>query len=797
MNFRILGRLEVEDNGRAVNLGGARQRALLAILLLHRGHVVSVDRLIDDLYGARPPATAGKSLQAHISRLRKALGSDKCLHTKAGGYVLELVESEVDADRFDRLLEEGRNALSRGDAESAAQSLEDALALWRGSPFADIAYQDFAQSEVARLEELRLVAVEELVEAGLVLGQHAELVGELEGLVQEYPLREQLCCQLMLALYRSGRQAEALNAYQDARRTLVDELGIEPGRSLRELHQAILQQDAALDLAAAGDQSEAPEASDIASAPAPTAAVADARAERKTVTVVHVHVTVASEHDEPVDPEILRRLTTHAFGEVTGAIEAHGGTIETIGGDAVSAVFGLPFVHEDDPLRAMRAVDEIQRRMAQAADELEVTLGVSTGAVVTGGVATALRMGATGEPFRTAARLARDGRPGEVGLDEATRRSVEAARREGGRFASPMVGRERERRRLHDAFEQADGDRSCQLFTILGAAGVGKSRLVQEFLGDLAETATVARGRCLPYGEGITFWPVLEAIKEVADLHETDSPAQARSSLAALIEGQADADLVAQRVAGVIGLAEAVAGVEEGFDAVRTFFEGLSARGPLVVVFDDVHWGEQTFLDLVEHLADWSRECAILLLCMARPELLDVRPGWAGGKLNATSILLEPLSDDECTQLVANLVGEADLANEVRARIAGAAEGNPLFVEEMLSMLIDDGLLIREDGRWVVVGDLAAVPVPPTIHALLAARLDQLGGDERASIEAGCRRGPGLPRRLGRPTRAAYTGRFEYARCARQEGAHPTRGAGLLRRARLPLPPPADQRRGV
>ena len=169
-----------------------------------------------------------------------------------------------------------------------------------------------------------------------------------------------------------------------------------------------------------------------------------------------------------------------------------------------------------------------------------------------------------------------------------------------------------------------------------------------------------------------------------------------------------------------------------------------------------MHWGEETFLDLVEHLADWSRGAPILLLCMARPELLDVRPSWSGGKLNATTVLLEPLSDDECGQLVANLVGEAELAEEVGARIAGAAEGNPLFVEEMLSMLIDDGLLVRENGRWTAAGDLTTVPVPPTIQALLAARLDQLGSGRARRDRGRGGRGPGLPRGLGRP---AGTGR--------------------------------------
>jgi hypothetical protein len=185
----------------------------------------------------------------------------------------------------------------------------------------------------------------------------------------------------------------------------------------------------------------------------------------------------------------------------------------------------------------------------------------------------------------------------------------------------------------------------------------------------------------------------------------------------------------------MIGLSEVVGGAEEGFGAALALFEALACAEPLVIVFDDIHWGEATFLDLVEHLADWAHEAPILLVCLARPELLDIRPGWGGGKLNATSVLLEPLSDEECSHLIENLVGQAELAEEVAARIAEAAEGNPLFVEEMLAMLIDDGLLVRENGHWIATGDMSAVRVPPTIQALLAARLDRLDRDERAVIE--------------------------------------------------------------
>jgi predicted ATPase/DNA-binding SARP family transcriptional activator len=247
MNFRILGPLEVEDNGRSVELGGARQRALLAILLLRRNEVVSADRLIEELYAGRPPPTAAKSLQAHISRLRGALRPEDRLHTRPGGYVLEVAPDELDADRAARLLAEGRKARGAGDHDAAAIAFDSALGLWRGRPLADVAYDGFAQDEIARLDELRLECLEERLETDLERGRHAEVVGDLERLVAEHPGRERLRGQLMLALYRSGRQADALAAYQDARRALLDELGIEPGRALQELERAILNQDRRLD----------------------------------------------------------------------------------------------------------------------------------------------------------------------------------------------------------------------------------------------------------------------------------------------------------------------------------------------------------------------------------------------------------------------------------------------------------------------------------------------------------------------------------------------------------------------
>ena len=243
MEFRILGPLEVTADGREIALGGTRQRAVLAILVLHRGEVVSVDRLIDALWGERPPATATKTVQVYVSRLRKELGEEGLIATRGGGYVLEASPDEVDAERFARLVREGREALDLGDPAAASVRLTEALALWRGPPLTDLAYESFAQNEISRLEEARLVAIEDRIDADLALGRHEALTSELERLVADHPTRERVRAQLMLALYRSGRQTEALETYRDARQGLDRELGLDPGPELQQLERAILSQD--------------------------------------------------------------------------------------------------------------------------------------------------------------------------------------------------------------------------------------------------------------------------------------------------------------------------------------------------------------------------------------------------------------------------------------------------------------------------------------------------------------------------------------------------------------------------
>ncbi|MGZ5293826.1 MAG: ATP-binding protein [Actinomycetota bacterium] len=487
---------------------------------------------------------------------------------------------------------------------------------------------------------------------------------------------------------------------------------------------------------------------------------------RKTVTVVFCDVTGSTAMGERLDPESLRRVMSRYFAEMRAALEHHGGTVEKFIGDAVMAVFGVPAIHEDDALRAVRAAAEMREALGVLNKELErdhgvslvVRIGVNTGEVVAGDRSDSL---VTGDAVNVAARLEQSAEPGTVLIGEETFRLVrdavavepipplevkgkseplvafrvvEVTAGVAGlarRLDSPMVGREREFARLRQTFEAAIADRSCQLFTILGTPGVGKSRLVEEFLGSLGK-ATVLRGRCLPYGEGITFFPVGEVVKEAAGLEDFDAPEEIERKICAVLGTDSPA---CSTLAQLFAAAEHDSSAEETSWAVRSFLEAVAQTAPLAVVFDDIHWGEPTFLELIEHIADWAREAPILVLCLARPELLDERAGWGGGKFNATTILLEPLSDGECGDLIGNLLGHAALPKEARDRILAAAEGTPLFVEEMLSMLIDDGLVARVDDRWVATGALSDLRVPPTIQALLAARLDQLTGDERAAIQ--------------------------------------------------------------
>ncbi len=861
--------------------------------------------------------------------------------TSPHGYGLEIDPEQVDAHRFERLLAEGRGELVAHRPAQALPVLEEALALWRGPVLADLSYEAFAQAEIARLEDLRVAALEQLIEAKLALGGHGEVVGQLETLIVEHPYRERLRAQLMLALYRSDRQADALQAYQDARRKLVEELGIEPGERLRELEGAILAQDAALAApsvpaaAPAPELEEAPADEDVAAAvELPTGVVtfvltdiegssalweadpagmavalelhdelvartadshggrllktkgegdstvtvfrraSDAVAStvelrdllagatwpegielrvriaihtgeaherdgdyfgpalnrasrlralasgtatllsqatteivhdrlppgtelidlgsrdlrglsrpeqvfelrttsagagatgpaehetRKTVTVLFACVIDSTSAADAADAEARRRVGARYLGDMRAVFERHGGTVEAYPGDALMAVFGVPALHDDDALRALRAAVEFQEMLPALADELDdafgvrlsTRIGLGTGEVIAEPPAPG-RPPASGHAVNAAKRLEEAAGAGEILIDDATHRLVRdfvdaepadlgsrvlelrASGERPRRLDSPLVGRAQQIEGLSSAVAAAVSDRSCHLVTVLGAAGVGKSRLVDDFVDGLGGRACVLRGRCLPYGESITYWPLAEIVRDLIGAEGDDREESSREAIAARLADEPKADLIASVVADTVGLGgSAGATSEEIFWAARRLLEALARDRPLVLVIDDLQWAEPTFLDLVEHVADLARDAPVVLLCTARPELLEARPGWGGGKMNAASILLEPLGPDDSRQLVENLLSHASPSDEAAARIAAACEGNPLFAEELLAMLIDDGLLRCESERWILADELAELPVPPTIHALLAARLERLPDEERALL---------------------------------------------------------------
>ncbi len=446
------------------------------------------------------------------------------------------------------------------------------------------------------------------------------------------------------------------------------------------------------------------------------------RQSRRVVTALFCDVTGSTALGEELDPEALHAVMNRYFRELRAVIERHGGSVEKFIGDAVMAVFGIPQLREDDALRAVRAAWEIRERLPAVAEEAGVLLtfrtAVNTGVVLSGGGENL----AIGDAVNVAARLEQSAAPGEILLGPETLRLVRDAvlveeleplvvkgksepvrvcrllsvdPRASGRvhaFDRPLVGRERELDLIRRAWQRTVEESGCHLFTLLGLAGVGKSRLVAELLSGLGDTATALGGRCLHYGEGITFWPLVESLAPVGER----------------------ANRVRDRLES-----GGAATPEELFWEVRELLESLARERPVILHIDDLQWAEEMLLDLLDHIVELSRGVPILVLCTARPELLDQRPNWGGGKLNATTALLQPLGVTECEVLLDQL-GDG-VKRELRTKVIAASEGNPLFLEEMAA-------LAREQHT---------LAVPPTIQALLAARLDRLPIDQRELLERG------------------------------------------------------------
>lgn len=496
------------------------------------------------------------------------------------------------------------------------------------------------------------------------------------------------------------------------------------------------------------------------------AAPAQTSDERKILTILFCDLKGSTALGESLDPESLSEVLELYFTAMTRVLERHGGSIQKFIGDAIVAAFGIPVLHEDDALRAVRAAVEMRDSLARVNERLQagygVTLqlriGVHTGEVLVHTSAEGQPV-LTGDTMNTAARLEQYAGDDEILIGDPTFRlvrdaveaqslrplelkgkaePVEAHRllrafgdeQASRRHAAPIVGREAELGALLKAFARARGERRCVLATVVGEAGVGKSRLVSAALEAIGIEATVLRSRCLPYGEGITFLPLLGVVREAAGIGPDDGAALASSKLEALTANPE----VARRVASAVGWSREALPVAEVFWATRELLQGVARQRPLVVVIDDVHWAQPVLLELIDHVVEQVAGAAILLLCTARPDLLEQQPEWSEGA-RASRLLLERLADDATDQVITNVMGGVELPEQIRRTIIRSSEGNPLFVEQLISMLIDRRLLFEVRGGWRVSGSLEQIDVPPGIQALLTARLDMLQPQERAVLE--------------------------------------------------------------
>ena len=488
----------------------------------------------------------------------------------------------------------------------------------------------------------------------------------------------------------------------------------------------------------------------------------DAGVERRVVTVLFCDLVGSTADAEGVDPEDVRSRLDVLHRMLARILVTHGGTVQKFAGDAAMAVFGAPVAHEDDAERAVRAglaiLDEASRlNTTDASMRLHLRIGINTGETVIDNATDPARGAAFvfGDVVNTAARIQSSADVDTVAVGEATFRAtarvfdftarepfmakgksepVPTWRVEGARarlgvdvvrdLSSPLVGRDSEAALLFEALDRCARNRVTQLVTLVGEPGVGKSRLVAELLAYVEsrpELVAWRQGRCLPYGEGITYWALGEIVKAQAGIDDTDDAEVAAAKLRATLPATGDSELTLARLLPLIGIESGVSAArEESFRAWSAYFESVADTGPLVLVFEDIHWADDSLLAFIEYLAASPNSAPLLLVCTGRPELLDEHPGWGAGSVSAATLRLSPLTDDETAELVMALLDGVELPSNARLAILERAGGNPLYAEEFVRMLRDRGLL-ENDGR---LGDNAAIPLPDGVHALIAARLD-------------------------------------------------------------------------
>jgi DNA-binding SARP family transcriptional activator len=760
LEFRVLGPLQVASGSRVLPLGGAKQRALLALLVLERNRVVSRDRIVDALWGDDPPESAANSVQVYVSKLRRLLGGDRdgSLVTEPPGYRLDVAPGELDADTFERLLADGKRELASGSFVEAEATLAGGLSLWRGPALADLAGERFAEPEIARLEGLRLQALEARFDAMMAVGREAEAVGELQALAGLHPLDERLRRQLMLALYRSGRQAEALESFRSFRRLLSEELALEPSPDLRALEQSILRQDESLAPAPV-----AARPAEIASPPS----LPPVEDERRPVTVVFADVVGSTALGERLAPDETKVLVGECVTMMSGAIEEFGGTVQAFQGDGICAYFGVPTAHENDPERAARAALQIQDVVRVYAEEIErawgisgfaVRIGINSGPAAVGLVGTAHpQLVALGDATNVAARLQAAAAPGTIlvgeptarrlaerfvleradtisvkGKDEPLRPSVLARAKERTDVepAVPVVGRDAELRQLRAAIDDVVAGRGRAVL-VVGEAGMGKTRLLAELRTMAVDRAIWLPGSCHSYG-GLPGSPFAEMLLQWlgSELGEPEIAVRtkARAGLGELFGDELDDVLFP--LASLLRLRVETQGDPSGDDAVRAYarwLETLAARQPVVVALEDAHWADPQTRKLAEATLELTDRAPIALVVseedVTGSEGAALRLHALAAFAHRTTVLpLGPLTEGDAEALLGGVAG-LDLDATTRTRLVREAEGNPLYLEE-LARAFAEGALEERGRTWTVTAGSLEL-LPPTLENLLVARIDR------------------------------------------------------------------------
>jgi len=728
-------------------------------LVAEQGTPVLRDELADALWGDAPPATSDKALTVLASKLRRLLadaGLDggKALTSAFGAYRMSLPEGTwIDIVAAANVLKEADEALAAGEPGHAADQAMKAASLVRPTflPGEEGAWVDAKRRE---LSEIHRHALSCLAEACLRSGNAADAATWAEEAIVLEPYRETGYRQLMAAHAAAGNRAEALRVYERCRRLLATELGAYPSPETESIYRELLE-------SPSPESGVAPVAEDARQpASPPTTAPKE---ERKVVTVLFADLVEFTSTAERLDPEDIRGFLMPYYTHIRSELERFGGRVEKFIGDAVMALFGAPVAHDDDPERAVRAALAIrdwlieqggpqQARIAVATGEAHVTLGapaadgepvavgdvvnaaarMQAAAPVNGVLVGEQTFGATKHAveYREAEPVVAKGKSAPIKVWEAIGVLAQPGI-DPSRHHSPFIGRDRELAALQERLAWAYSERLTELVTILGVPGIGKTRLVSELQQAAAAADQQPRwrqGRSLPYGEGVTFWALAEMVKAEAGILESDPTEKVERKLGNVVRRVIDDPGEADRVTKYMGALVGLGGEEPAtpdlrrdmFAAWRHFLEALADEGPLVLVFEDLHWADDALLDFVDELVDRVGGVPLLVVATARPELLERRPGWAGGKASALTISLPPLSEDDTRRLVAELLEQEAFPVEAREALLARVGGNPLYAEQFCRILVEHGWLEK---------------LPESLHGIIAARLDALEDVEKRLLQ--------------------------------------------------------------